>query len=167
MSEARFVSRHLEANDVLDSFESGQPALDDWLRRSARHAESIRSAGTWVWTEAEVVVAYFTLVGHVIERAALPRQIGRGSPDQIPAVLIARLALDRALHGQGVGGVLLADAASRIVAATDIVAARFVVVDAIDDDAARFYTHYGYQSMPDTRRIVRKISDLAYELGDN
>ena len=35
-----------------------------------------------------------------------------------------------------IGGALLADAASRIVAATDIVAARFVVVDAIDEHAA-------------------------------
>ncbi|MDA8039350.1 MAG: GNAT family N-acetyltransferase [Actinomycetota bacterium] len=110
------------------------------------------------------VVAYFTLAGHVIEREDLPSRIGRGSPDRIPAVLIARLALHRDLHGQGHGGSLLADASRRIVAATDIVAARFVVVDAINDEAAGFYTHYGYQPLPGTGRLVRKISDIANDL---
>jgi GNAT superfamily N-acetyltransferase len=167
VSESHFVSQHLQSDHNLDSFDSSQPVLDEWLRRSALHAESIRSGRTWVWTTAGAVVAYFTLVGHVIEREVLPRRLERGSPDRIPAVLIARFALDRAHHGQGQGGVLLADASSRIVAAAEIVAARFVVVDAIDDYAAHFYNHYGYQPILDTQRLVRKLSDLAYDLGNN
>jgi GNAT superfamily N-acetyltransferase len=164
VSHAEFVSRHLHPDDDLTSFNSGELNLDEWLRRSALHAESIRSGRTWVWTRAGSVVAYFTLAGHVIERQDLPQRIGRGSPDRIPAVLIARLALHRDLHGQGLGGILLADASRRIVDATDVVAARFVVVDAVSDDAASFYTHYGYRPIPGTRRLVRKISDIADDL---
>jgi GNAT superfamily N-acetyltransferase len=151
-------------DDDLSSFDSGQPVLDDWLRRSALHADAIRSGRTWVWVRGGTVVAYFALVGHVVEREALPGPLGRGSPDRIPTVLIARLALDHTLHGQGLGGVLLADASSRIVAATDIVAARFVVVDAIDENAASFYSHYGYKLIPGTRRLVRKVSDIALDM---
>jgi GNAT superfamily N-acetyltransferase len=99
-----------------------------------------------------------------LEREVLPRSLGRGSPDRIPAGLIARLALHQDLHGRGLGGVLLADASSRIVAATDIVAARFAVVDAIDERAANFYTHYGYRPVPGTMRLLRKISDLVHDL---
>jgi GNAT superfamily N-acetyltransferase len=161
VSDAEFVSRHLHLDDDLTSFNSGELSLDEWLRRSALHAESIRSGRTWVWMQDDSVVAYFTLAGHVIERRDLPQRIGRGSPARIPAVLIARLALHRDLHGQGLGGILLADASRRIVDATDVVAARFVVVDAVSDDAASFYTHYGYRPIPGTRRFVRKISDLA------
>lgn len=164
MSQPHFVSRHLHADDDLSTFASGQPALDEWMRSFAHHAEAIRSGRTWVWTQHDSVVAYFTLSGHVIEREALPRRVGRGSPDRIAAVLIARLALDQGLHGRGLGGALLADASSRIVNATDIVAARFVVVDAIDDNAAEFCCHYGYTPVPDTRRHVRKISDIASDL---
>src|ERR1039458_3074415 len=51
VSEAHFVSQHLQSDHNLDSFDSGQPALDEWLRASALHAESIRSGRTWVWTE--------------------------------------------------------------------------------------------------------------------
>ena len=164
MSDAEFVSRHLSDNDDLDSFSCGQPDLDVWLRRFARHAEGMRSGRTWVWTQNGLVVAYFTLAGHVIERGELPARPGRGSPDRIPAVLIARFALHETLHGSGLGGRLLADAVSRIVAATDIVAARFVVVDAIDEHAADFYSHYGFERIPDTYRLVRKINDLAEDV---
>lgn len=164
MSDAEFVSRHLSDNDDLDSFSCGQPDLDEWLRRFARHAEGMRSGRTWVWTQNGLVVAYFTLAGHVIERDELPARPGRGSPDRIPAVLIARFALHETLHGSGLGGRLLADAVSRIVAATDIVAARFVVVDAIDEHAADFYSHYGFERIPDTYRLVRKINDLAEDV---
>jgi GNAT superfamily N-acetyltransferase len=125
----------------------------------------MRSGRTWAWIQGDAVVAYYTLAGHVIEREALPENLGRGSPDRIPAVLIARLALHQSLHGRGLGGVLLADASRRIVAVTDIVAARFAVVDAIDDGAGHFYEHYGYRLVPGTRRLVRKVSDLARDLG--
>jgi predicted GNAT family N-acyltransferase len=164
LSDAEFVSRHLSDNDDLDSFSCGQPDLDEWLRRFARHAEGMRSGRTWVWTQNGLVVAYFTLAGHVIERDELPARPGRGSPDRIPAVLIARFALHETLHGSGLGGRLLADAVSRIVAATDVVAARFVVVDAIDEHAADFYSHYGFERIPDTYRLVRKINDLAEDV---
>lgn len=164
MRDAEFVSRHLQAHDDLGSFVSGQTGLDEWLRQSAHHAELMRSARTWVWTQGRSIVAYFTLAGHVIEREGLPQRVGRGSPDRIPAVLIARIALQEDLQGRGLGGVLLADASSRIVAATDIAAARLTVVDAIDTNATSFYAHYGYQPIPGTRRLARKISDLAKEL---
>lgn len=161
MSRVAFVSRHIQADDDLSSFRSGKADLDEWLRRSAQHAEAMRSGRTWVWTRGGIVVAYYTLAGHVLERQQLPGKLARGSPDRIPAVIVAKLALGQELHGRGLGGVLLADASKRILAATDVVAARFVVVDAIDEDAATFYKHFGYRRIAVTNRLVRKVSDLA------
>lgn len=111
------------------------------------------------------MLAYYSLTAHLLQREELPRSPGRGGPRQIPAVLLARLALDRSLHGQGLGGALLADALGRVVAATETVAARFVVVDAIDEPAAIFYEYHGFRRIPDTRRLVQKISDIAAALG--
>jgi GNAT superfamily N-acetyltransferase len=158
-----FTSRRLEDRDHLDSFASGQEALDTWLRDSARHADQMRTGRTWVWARGDDVVAYFTLAGHVIEKAALPSKLGRGSPERIPAVLIAKLALRRDLQGRGLGGVLLADACRRVVAASEIAAARLAVVDAIGNDASRFYRHFGFEPIPGTMRLVRKVSDLAQD----
>ena len=93
----------------------------------------------------------------------LPRSLAHGSPEQIPVVLLARLALDESVPGQKLGGVLLADALDRIVEATATIAARFVVVDAINANAFAF-EHYGFRAIPGTQRLVQKVSDIAAAL---
>lgn len=89
-----------------------------------------------------------TLDAHLVARAEPPTRIGRGSPDRIPAILLARLALDRSLHRRKLGSELLWDALSRAAAANRQAAARIVVVDAIDDNAAGFYVHHRLQRDP-------------------
>jgi GNAT superfamily N-acetyltransferase len=163
---AGFVSAALSEDHNLTAFDSGQPTLDDWLQGSAAHAERMRTARTFVWHAGDGrVIAYFSLAAHLVVRDEMPRRIGRGSPDAIPAVLLARLALDRTLHGQGLGGELLWDALSRAVAASRRVAARVIVVDAIDAPAARFYQHHGFVAVPgNPHRLVQKMSDVAAAL---
>jgi GNAT superfamily N-acetyltransferase len=157
-----YHSEHLAEAHDLSRFDSGQPALDAWLRDSAKGAQARRVGRTFVWHGGDkVAVAYYTLAAHVIERASLPRSVGRGSPDQIPAILLARLALDKLLHGQGLGGALLAEALARAAIAAENVGARFAVVDAIDEPPARFYEHHGFRRVPDTMRLVQKMSDIA------
>jgi GNAT superfamily N-acetyltransferase len=164
---AAFVSETLADHHLLEQFSSGNDTLDTWLHHHARHAQSMRTARTFVWhTGDQVVVAYFSLAAHLVVRADLPPRVGRGSPDAIPAVLLARLALDRSLRGQGLGGELLLDALSRAVQASEVAAARLVVVDAIDETAVAFYEHYGSIAVPGNRqRLVQTISDIAAALG--
>lgn len=155
----------VEAHD-LDRFCCGRQALDDWLKRSARHAQAMNTGRTFVWHAGDrVVVAYYTLAAHLVARERVPKRIGRGSPDVIPAVLLARLALDRTLHGTGLGGELLWDALERAWAASRQAGARLVVVDAVDDEAASFYEHYGFSRIPGAARLVQKISDIEAALG--
>jgi GNAT superfamily N-acetyltransferase len=162
----RWISEPLGAEHELDAFHSGSDALENWLTRSARQAQAMRTARTFVWHDGDgVVVAYFSLAAHLVLRADVPKRVGRGSPASIPAILLARLALARALHGQGLGGELLWDALSRAVAASDVVAARVVVVDAIDEAAACFYEHHGFTHVPKNRhRLIQKVSDIAAAL---
>jgi predicted GNAT family N-acyltransferase len=159
-----FHSQALDpARHDTTAFGSGEPVLDTWLRDHAAGAQARRVATTFVWCRPDdtTVLAYYSLTGHVLQRDRLPKSIGRGSPDEIPVVLLARLALDHTLHGHGHGGELLLDALSRVVLATAQVAARFVVVDALHEHAATFYEHHGFRRIPDTCRLVMKISDAA------
>lgn len=154
------------ARHRLDSLDSGEPELDRWLREHAAGAEARRVARTFVWcrSDEDVVVGYYSLAGHRLVRDELPRSIGRGSPAEVPAVLIARLAIQASLRGQGLGGAILADALRRVVAATELVAARFVVVDALHENAAKFYEHHGFARIPGTLRLVQKISSVVAAL---
>lgn len=159
-----YVSEALQAAHDVSTFDSGKPDLDTWLHQHALATEARRTGRTFVWTDDGHVVAYYTIAAHLIVRDDLPRNLGRGNPVQIPSVLLARLALDKTLHGQGHGSVLLVDALERIVAATQMVAARFVVVDALDDPAHAFYRHHGFKPIPDSMRLVQKVSDIAAAL---
>jgi GNAT superfamily N-acetyltransferase len=165
----RYRSEHLSAEHNLDDFDSGKPALDEWLRRFARHAEAANTGRSFVWVrpDSTAVIAYFALAAHLVRREAIPKTVGRGSPDAIPAVLVARLALDRSLHGQGLGGQLLLDALERAVDASARAAARLIVVDAIDDAAAGFYHRFGFRPCPDPHRLVRKTSEVAKALQED
>ena len=160
-----FVSEALGEHHETGFFDSSKPNLGTWLQQHALTTEARRTGRTFVWSDEGRVVAYYTIAAHLIIREDLPRALGRGNPVQIPAVLLARLALDKTLHGQGLGGVLLADALQRIVVATRTVAARFVVVDAIDESAHGFYTHHGFREIPGTMRLVQKVNDIAEAVG--
>jgi GNAT superfamily N-acetyltransferase len=151
----------------FEAFDCGKAELNTWLSDSANHANRNNTARTFVWTTPNdpVVVAYYSLTAHVVERSTIPHRLGRGSPDQSPAVLLARLALDKRLHGQRLGGVLLADALERVCEAVQAVAARFVLVDAIDEEAARFYEHFKFKRIPGDARLFRKVSDISAEVG--
>jgi GNAT superfamily N-acetyltransferase len=159
-----YRSERLSSLHSVAQFDSGKPNLDDWLRNTATNAQAMGTGRTFVWHGGGVVVAYYTIAAHLVVRDHLPKKVGRGSPEQIPSVLLARLALDKTLHGRGLGGALLADALGRIVEATQTVAARLVVVDAIDEYAHGFYSHHGFTAIPETMRLVQKINDISAAL---
>ena len=162
MPPGRYVSTPLTSQHALSGFECGVPELDDWLIRSALQAAANNTARTFVWTDDGRVVAYYALAGHQIERETVPGKVARGSPVHIPAVILGKLALARHLHGTGLGAELLVDALERVLVATQNVAARVVVVDAVDERAVRFYERFGFlRTGPDSRRLVRKLADIA------
>jgi GNAT superfamily N-acetyltransferase len=156
----------LAAEHHLDGFGSGQPALDDWVRTHARTATG-RGTRTYILLDdAEEVVGYFAIAPHLLERDEAPTRIGRGAPARIPAILLAKLALDHRLHHQGLGAELLMHALSTIVRVARPAGGRLVVVDAIDDNAAAFYAAHDFTPTPrDPHRLVAKLSATAQALG--
>ena len=145
----------------VSGFSCGEESLDAWLRDQAIPATARRTARTWVWVgENGTVVGYYALAAHKVVRQDVPARVGRGGPIEIPAVLLARLALAQSLRGQGLGEVLVADALARIVDATQTVAARLVVVDALRERVAQFYESLGFRRIPGSLLLVQKLADI-------
>ena len=141
-----FVSRRLDPDSDLptDQFSCGNQQLGDWLHKHARTSAARDLSRTWVWLDTDGTIAgYYALTGHVIKSATLPSREGRSVPDEVPTVLLSKLARSEAKHGQGLGELLLVEALQRCVQASESVGYRFVVVDAIDDRASNFYQRYG------------------------
>ncbi len=99
-------------------------------------------------------------------RAEAPGKLVRGMPAYpVGMVLLARLAVDRSQQGRGVGAMLLAEALRKAVAAGEVAAARLIVVDAVDEDAAAFYRRYGFVQAPENPlRFYRRMKDVRASL---
>ncbi|GAA4181930.1 GNAT family N-acetyltransferase [Gryllotalpicola koreensis] len=154
-----------ERHDV-SRFSCGEESFDAWLREQASVSTKRGTARTWVWSDDDGrVLGYYALAAHKVAREQVPSRVGRGGPQEIPAVLLARLALSRELRGRGLGAVLVADALARVVDATQTVGARVVVVDALHERVARFYEGLGFTRIPGSLMLVQKIADIAAALG--
>lgn len=159
-----FVVRPLADGDDFSPFDCGVEQLNLWLRA---HAPTARGQGTrtYVVEGDGKVIGYFAVAPHTVDRADMSKSVGRGAPRQIPAVLLAKLALDRSVHGDGLGSELLVVALGRIIAAARMVGGKLVVVDAIDSSAAAFYAHHDFLTIPENPlRLVQKLSTVAKAL---
>lgn len=67
----------------------------------------------------------------------------------IPAVLLARLAVDTSFQGSGIGSKLLLHALTQIAVASRHVGFEVVLVHAIDRDAVTFYAQRGFTQFED------------------
>jgi GNAT superfamily N-acetyltransferase len=138
----------LSSDHELDSFNSGVAALDDWLRRRARRNEAEGASRTFVVCRGRRVVGYFSLAAGSILHSAATGRVRRNMPDPVPALLLARLAVDRAWQGKGLGADLLRDAVLRAIGAAEPVGVRAILVHAISDEAKAFYERHGFRSSP-------------------
>jgi len=159
----RAVAR-LHGDHRLDQFDSGVSGLDRWLRNSAEIAASAGTAATYVLCRDDLVIGYYALAMSAVVHADAPSRLRRGMPNPVPVVLLARLAIDRSEQGHRVGGHLLVDALQRCVRGGCEFGAGAVVVDAIDDRASAFYSHFGFHPLEE-RRLWRRLSDIAAALG--
>lgn len=129
-------------------FHCGETSLDLYIRQQARQDLKRRVSRVFVATDAgdpSTIVGYYTLSTLSIDLSQLPVDIARKLPRQpVPAALLGRLAVNQAAQGHGVGSLLLADALKRTLAVSDEIAIYAMVVDAIDEDAQRFYEQFGF-----------------------
>lgn len=140
----------LTEEHVVAGFDSGQASLDEFLQKHALGKQRAMLSRTYVTTRENKVVGYYTLAFVTLSSAEAPRRMGRGMPDSMPGLLLARLAVVRQEQGSGVGRSLLMDALRRAweVMAHGHAPVRVLAVDAIDESAARFYTRFDMTPSP-------------------
>jgi GNAT superfamily N-acetyltransferase len=141
-------------------FSSGSDALDRYFREQASQDTKRRIATCFVALSVthNDIAGYYTLTATGVALSAMPPASVNKLPRYpvVPAALLGRLAVERRYQGQGLGGILLADALMRSARAELGVFA--MVVDAKDEAARRFYEHYGFTGLPgEARRLCLPI----------
>jgi len=146
----------------LAGFESGVPSLDDWLRRRALQNRGSGASRSFVVCDSgATVVGYYALAASAVAVDASPGRFRRNMPDPIPVVVLARLAIDRAHHGRGLGRALFQDAALRVLQAAETIGIRGMLVHAISEEARAFYVRLGLVPSPlDPMTLMTTLDDL-------
>lgn len=138
---------------IRKAFSCRKPARAEYLQRHARQNDEKNIAKSFVAVdESDAVLGYYSISAFSIEYKELPKDISRSMPGYpVPAALLGKLAVDASTEGQGLGTRLLIDALQRIVTASQELAVKAVIVDAIDDEAKAFYLKFGFIELPGHR----------------
>jgi GNAT superfamily N-acetyltransferase len=150
----------LTADHDLSRFDCGKPPLNRWLSDHAMANQQTRDSRTYVVCEQREVLAYYSLATASIERQAAARKFRHGAPDPIPAILLGKLAVNKEHAGQGIGSGLLKDAFLRSYQVSELVGARIILLDALDDEAKKFYIQRGFRQSPLNPMVLMHSLDL-------
>lgn len=146
----------------ISRFSSGVPTLDAWLRGKARLNEAKGGARTYVVCEGDRVAGFYSLAASSVERRRVSSRIGRSMPDPIPVILLGQLAVDEDYRGRHLGSDLLIDAAGRSLSVSNLIGARAIAVQAIDEQAKSFYGRFGFRPFSDLEplMLILRISEI-------
>ena len=161
-TKRRWAIQKLERAHAVESFDCGSEVLNRYIIRFALTNQSSGSAQTYVANHGEKVIGYYSLAVGAVAHAEAPPRIVKGlAHHPVPVMLLARLAVDNAAKGKGLGAALLLDALARTLQAADIAGIRAVIVHAKDDNARRFYAHFDFDPSPtDPYHLYLLIKDL-------
>jgi GNAT superfamily N-acetyltransferase len=130
-----------------EGFDCGKRSLNEFLHVLVSQYEKRGLGRTCVALQGEDprVLGYYTLASGSIKVESLPaNQIKKLPRHALPVILLARLAVEKGVHGQGLGGFLLRDALTRSLDLADQLGIHAVVVDALDTEAKVFYERSGF-----------------------
>ena len=149
-------------------FTCGVDSLDEYLRSQASQDMRRKANAVFVLVQLEKptqIAGYFTLCAYTLGQGHVPETARKYVPRYplVSATLIGRLAIASPFQGRGIGAMLLVRALRKANENAAIVGSSMVVVDAIDENAARFYAAHGFIRLPDSKRLImpmRTIGDL-------
>lgn len=153
----------LTQDHLLSNFDCGNPVLNAWLSKQALKNQQRNNAKVYVvtTTESKQVIAYYAIAMGSVQRENAIATLRRNSPNPIPMVILARLAVHTSFQGLGLGAGLLKDCVLRSVHAMNVVGGAGLLVHSIDDMAKAFYHRFGFKQSPfDPMLLMARTKDI-------
>jgi predicted GNAT family N-acyltransferase len=147
------------------AFSCGNERLDRYLHATASQDKKRNIAIPYVIfdKDSQKIIGYYTLSMSGINLEELPQDLAKKLP-KYPIVgvnLIGRLAVSNDYRGYGWEKLLIMDALHRSLSISKATASYAVVVEAIDDEAVKFYQRFDFQAFPDRPfKLFRIISNI-------
>jgi len=149
-----------------EGFHCGVESLDFYLKTQASQDMRRKANAVFVLTprsSPRLIAGYFTLCAYGLAPGTIPEAARKHIPryPMVSATLLGRLAVATVFQGRGLGSILLAKALEKAYFNAAQVGSSMVVVDAIDERAARFYTAHGFIQLPESMRLVLPMRTIA------
>lgn len=142
----------LLATHDIESFDCGEPVLNDWLKKRALKNENAGASRTFVVCSKEgehnQVVGYYVLATGSVMHKEAPSKVRRNMPDPVPVMVLGRLAVDINNQSTGIGRGLLRDAILRTLGVSKQAGIKALLVHALSDAARKFYKQCGFIESP-------------------
>ena len=151
------------------AFACGNPQIDLFLHERVGQFVERGLTNAFVMVDPDragslqVIAGFYTLSSHGLDYEEMPDPLRHKVPRRlrVGVTLLGYLGVDQYYQGRGLGTLLLYDALYRTVQASQHVATRAVIVDAIDDAAVRFYEHHQFTRFADdSRRLYRPLATI-------
>ena len=149
----------LQKEHNLESFNSNNLLLDEYIKKQASQDVKRDLSASYVLQDYKgKVLAYYTLSSNSIPREGLPEELLKKlrlppSYQNLPAIMLGRLAVDQEHKGKGYSKFLLQDAFEKCLLVSDSIGSLAIIVDPIDDSAAAFYRKYGLIHLESSSRM--------------
>ena len=151
------------------SFDCGDAQMNEFLQRFARQSHEQNASKTFCAIDIAMpnrILGFYTIAPASVAHESIPSGFTRGlARHEVPGFRLARLATDRTVAGQGLGGQLLAAAALRCLRLAGEGGGILLIIDAKDERAANWYAAYGaelLQAKPLT--LVMPLASFAADL---
>lgn len=132
-----------------EGFACGEPTLDAYLRQQAAQHHRAGISTTHVLVDdgdPARILGYYSLAAAQLLLTDLQEADRKHLPTYpVPAIRMGRLAVSASEQGKGHGDYLLAHAVARSLGLREQLGVRVLLVDALHEDAARFYRAYGFR----------------------
>jgi predicted N-acetyltransferase YhbS len=164
---SELIIERLNPTHNRKGFDCGVEALNAYLQQQARKEIERRSAVTYVLvatSQPVEIMGYYSLSAATVLLDAVSEEMASrlGRQPSVPTTLMGRLAVSSRHQGQGLGGRLLWDALNRSEQASRDIGSVAVIVDAKDENAARFYERYGFRRFADPpMRLYMMMATIA------
>jgi GNAT superfamily N-acetyltransferase len=139
--------RPIDSQDPIGRFDCGNDVLNGWLAKRALRNEHSGDSRTYASIDVDTdrIAGYYSLAARSVTHAEIGGgRLAHNAPNPVSVVLLGRLAVSVDAQGLGLGRDLLSDALGNAQAGAEILGARALVAEAIDENAQRFYQHAGF-----------------------
>jgi GNAT superfamily N-acetyltransferase len=153
---------HLQLTHCTQDFDCGVETLNCWLKDRAIKNEETGGSRTYVVCYEKRVVGYYCLASGCVVNSEAPGKFRRNMPNQVPVMILGRLAVDRNHQKKGIGTGLIKDAIMRTYQASEIVGVRGILIHALNEEMKeRYVNKYGFTaSTVHPLTVMATLADL-------